>query len=139
VIRTAMCLLALAAIGAVLTSTAVDEHPAPPVSRLRPPVTSATPQAPALPRIAIDRQDRTSSAHRRREAEAFDARPLLSALPLERACVRIDIAGLAREGRTTVLSIAPGVHGRAFARAVYKRALALLDDPGTTYRLRWQR
>lgn len=85
----------------------------------------------------INRQDRTSAAQRRRETRAFDRRPLLAALPIELAGVRIDIAGLAADQRTTILELTPGPRGRAYAWAVYRRALAALGDSGHAYSTRW--
>ncbi len=69
----------------------------------------------------------------------FDGRPLLTQLPLELAGVRIDIAGLAADRETTILSIDPGTRSRAHARAIYRRVLAAYRDAGHAYELEWTR
>jgi hypothetical protein len=103
------------------------------------PVATRTPEPPKLGRDVIDRQDRTTRRERKRESRALDSRPLLTQLPLERAGVTIDIAGLAADRQTTILSIDPGTHARAHARAVYQRALAAYRDSGDAYELEWTR
>jgi hypothetical protein len=103
------------------------------------PAPTSTPAPPAVRPEVIEDQDRVSASHRRREARAFDQRPLLNALPIERAGVRVDIAGLAADGRTTVLTLSPGSRSRAFAEQVYRRALAAQGDTAAAYRIRWQR
>jgi hypothetical protein len=137
VIRVLIGLIVVAAIASALTSGDAD-HSAP-ATRSRPLAPVGTPATSQLEHAEIDRQDRTTPAQRRREARAFDARRLLTALPIVRAGVRIDIAGLDRDGHTTVLSISAGRRSCARARAVYRRVLAEHGDRGTNYRLRWQR
>jgi hypothetical protein len=136
----ALAVLALAA----ANLTATSDRPA---SRPRPsqrdvaatPAPTRTPVPPKLGRAVIDRQDRSTRRERERESRAFDSRPLLTRLPLELAGVRIDIAGLAADGRTTILSIDPGTRSRAHARAVYEHALAAYRDSGHAYGLEWAR
>lgn len=107
----------------------------------RPPDTTAAPKPtatpPSLTAAEVNRQDRVSATHRRRETRAFDARPLLAVLPLELAGVRIEIAGLAADQHTTILTIGAGPRGRRYALALYRRALAAYGDPGTAYAIRW--
>jgi hypothetical protein len=143
-IRALLALIALAAIAAALTGRDREPHADPRTTR-RPaptatstPRVAATPAPPAIERDAINRQDRTGRAHRAREARVFDTRPLLTELPLELADVRIDLAGLHRDGQTVILAIDTGPRSRAFARRVYERALRTFGDSGSGYRLRWQ-
>lgn len=101
------------------------------------PATPAT-TPPSLTAAQINRQDRVSRAHRRRETRAFDRRPLLAVLPLELAGVRIEIGGLSADGRTTVLTITPGPRGRPYAEHLYWRALSAYGDSGSAYDVRWR-
>ena len=143
--RALLGLAAIAATAAAITAGTgqpadpreIPPRPAPPAPAGAP-AARVTPAPPVLGRETINHQDRTSRARRRREAAAFDARPLLTRLPLELAGVRIDLAGLAPDGHTTTLAIDPGSRSRPFARRVYRRALATYRDPGRSYRLRWQ-
>ena len=60
--------------------------------------------SPAPPRLTgaqINRQDHLRPAQRRRELRDGRTRPLLAVLPLELAGVRIAIAGIAADRRTT--------------------------------------
>jgi hypothetical protein len=144
--RALLALAALAAIAAAITlgaqppSEQATPLPAPPTVTPAPvPPAEPTPAPPPLETAEINRQDRTSRHHRDREADVFDARPLLSRLPLERDGVRIDIAGLAADDRTTVLAMDSGRASRARARALYESALRRAGDPGTAYVLEWAR
>ena len=103
------------------------------------PYATRTPAPPVLDRDAIDRQDRTSTARQRAEARVHDSRPLLTMLPARRAGVRLDIGGLAPDGRTTVLAIDPGSRSRAHARRVLAALLDHTRDRGDGYRLEWVR
>jgi hypothetical protein len=98
-----------------------------------------TPAPPSIDRAAIDLQDRTSTTRRRAEARVHDSRPLLTMLPARRAGVRVDIGGLAPDGRTTVLAIDPGSRSRAHARRVLAALLDRTQDRGDGYRLEWAR
>lgn len=82
---------------------------------------------------AIDRQDHVSRAHEKREARAFDQRPLLAQLPLTYHGVRIDIAGLAADGRTTRLAVTATPDATGTPRAVYQEALRAFGDTGGAY------
>lgn len=93
--------------------------------------------APRPTRSQVNRQDQVSAAHRRRETRAFDDRPLLAVLPLELAGVKIEITGLARDGRTE-LEVRPGPQGSGYARSLYRRALAVYGDSGNAYTVRWR-
>jgi hypothetical protein len=103
------------------------------------PVPARTPVPPSFGRDVIDRQDRSTRRERERESQVFDSRPLLTQLPLELAGVRIDIAGLAADRETTLLSIDPGTRSRAHARAIYQHALAAYRDSGHAYEPEWAR
>lgn len=98
-----------------------------------------TPAPPPLERDAIDRQDRSSTTRRRAEARVYDSRPLLTLLPATSAGVRIDIGGLAADGRTTILAIDPGPRSRAHARRVLAALFDRTRDRGDGYRLEWAR
>lgn len=133
-------LLLLAAVGLQLPDQGLkprlprsEEQPAEPGK------SPATPTPPALASAELNRQDRVNRAHRRRETRAFDLRPLLAVLPLELAGVRVDVVGLAADNRTTILEIAAGPRGRAYAEAVYSRTLSAYGDRGTAYTVRWAR
>jgi hypothetical protein len=141
-------LFAVALLATIAAALTIASRPGPEGDRPRR-VTSAasprsieparTPGTPQLPRTALDRQDRTSAAQRRRESHALDDRPLLTRLPLRFGGVTIDIAGLAADGHTSTLVIDRGPRTRVFASAVYRRALATYHDDGRAYRLRWTR
>lgn len=102
-------LFVLAVVALQLPETQVPA-PSPPSSTATRPPTSTPPP---LVAAQLDQQDRVGRLHRRRETLAFDRRPLLSVLPLELAGVGIEIAGLAADGRTTILRSRPvgGVGG----------------------------
>jgi hypothetical protein len=102
------------------------------------PAETVTPQPPRVGAKTLDGQDRVSRTQRRVEARVFDARPLLSRLPLTRGGVRIDIAGLAPDDRTTILAIDPGRRTRAHARAVVEALQRRIGDRHD-YRLEWAR
>jgi hypothetical protein len=143
--RALLALAALATIAAAITLGAqprTDPRPPPPPPAVTPARSESAEPTPAAPRLKpaeINRQDRTNRRHRDREAEVFDARPLLSRLPLERHGVRIDIAGLAADDQTSVLAIDPGRASRAHTRAIYEWMLRRTRDPGTAYVLEWAR
>lgn len=78
-------------------------------------------------------QDQVSRAHDRREARAFDGRPLLAHLPMVIEDAVIDVAGLATDGQTTIIEVKP-LDGRvATARAAYRQALRARGDSGAAY------
>ena len=110
-----------------------NPHTFSPPQRTTPPAVTTTPSPPQPSRGVVDLQDRTSRAHRHREARAFDMRPLLNALPIRRDGVRIDVAGLAADTRHAVIAIAPGRRSRRHARSVYRRLLAATGDSGRAY------
>jgi hypothetical protein len=133
VIRFVAVLAAAAVLMSVVDGNGGGELPA---QREEP---TATPVPPVLRDAELNQQDRTSAQHRRREAHAFDTRPLLEALPTVRQGVRIDVGGLADDGRTVVLRISPGSRDLAHARGIYRRLLVAHLDAGTDYRIRWER
>ncbi len=94
-------------------------------------ITALTP-SPAPTRAQINRQDHPSPALERNQQAASSARPMLPALPITTAGVTIDIAGLAPDGRTTILTLTSRL-GRAHALAVYRHELARYGDTGRAY------
>lgn len=89
----------------------------------------------ALTAAQINRQDHPSRELLRRQQAARRARPMLSALPISSAGVRIAIGGLARDGRTTILTLTSR-QGRAHALRVYRRELRRYADDGRAYHVR---
>ncbi len=136
--RALIAVAVLAAIAAAVTlgSEQPPQRAASP-RRTSTPTPTVTPSPPALDRAVLNRQDRSDRRHRQREARAFDSRPLLSQFPLELGEVRIDIAGLAADGHTTIVMIDPGRRSHEFAHAVYERALTTYGDSGTAYKVKW--
>lgn len=103
----------------------------------RPVVVTPASQPPSAFTIdEIDQQDRRTAALDRRVAEAYNSRALLAKLPTTVDGVRITIAGLAADNRTTILMLSPRARGPRHAREVYRHALATLDDSGAGYRVR---
>jgi Flp pilus assembly CpaF family ATPase len=94
--------------------------------------------ASALTSAQINRQDRPSRRLLRLQRAASAARPMLSALPITTRGVTIVIAGLAGDGRTTLLSVRSR-RGRAHARVVYRHELRRYGDTGHAYRLVFER
>ena len=60
---------------------------------------------------------------------------MLAALPITSQGVSIQIAGLAPDGRDTILSLTDGRVGRAYALAVYREQLRRYGDSGHAYRV----
>ena len=89
----------------------------------------------ALTAREINRQDHPSRELLRRQQAASRARPMLSALPISSAGVRIAIGGLARDARTTILTLTSR-QGRAHALRVYQRQLRRYGDSGRAYHVR---
>lgn len=116
-----------------------DAQLAEPIDSFRPAPPTPTVTPSPLTSTEVNRQDRVGRAHRRRETRAFDRRPLLAVLPLDLGGVRIEIAGLAEDGKTTILSIAAGARGQRYAEDLYRRALAAYGDSGADYTVRWKR
>lgn len=110
-----------------------DRAPAP---ATRTAAAARTPRPPAPGHAELNRQDRVTRAHQARESRALEDRPLLSELPLELGPVALDAAGLAADGRRTIVTV-PGPD-RPMAEAAYRQALAALGDPGSAYELRWE-
>ncbi len=94
--------------------------------------TTAVTPSPAPTRAQINRQDHPSPAQVRNQQAASSVRPMLPALPITTAGVTIDIAGLAPDGRTTILTITSRL-GRAHALAVYRHELRRYGDTGRAY------
>jgi hypothetical protein len=83
----------------------------------------------------IDRQDRPDPRRQRREARAFDSRPLLAVLPTTLDGVRFEIGGLAAGGRATIIrASARGLGGRA-ARIAYDTLRRQTGDRSRSYLL----
>ena len=128
----AIAAVALAAISAL--TSAPSRGPAQTPLKTSRPAASRTPTPPALPRAALNRQDRVSSAHAVRESEALDGRPLLNELPLELGPTAIRLVGLNRHGRAVLEVDGPD---QRTAKAAYRQALRALGDSGTGYAVRW--
>jgi hypothetical protein len=130
-------LASLALAAAALTAPPDTQRARPaPTRAVRSLVPARTPRPPALARAQLERQDRVDAAQRRREGAALDRRALLAHLPLALAGVTIDIAGLGADGRTTMLELDAGGRSRAYARAIYARALRTYGDSGRAYETR---
>lgn len=83
----------------------------------------------------INRQDPAHGERERREARAFDRRPLLSALPATLHGITFDIAGLAADDRTTVIDADSRGVGRRRVRIAFETLLRRTDDRSHAYRL----
>lgn len=129
-----LAVLVTAALGLRVPEASIS--PSPRLRSIPQPTPKQSP--PKLSAVAIDRQDRVTRAHRDRETRAFDERPLLALLPLELAGVRIEISGLAADGRRTILRVYAGPRTAGFATTVYRRALSAAGDDGAAYELRLQ-
>jgi hypothetical protein len=131
---TVLVLLVLAAAAALQRVDRPEGEPSPPAATATR-VPSATPTPAAAGQIAA--QDRLTPAQRRRDRVALARRRLVEHLPVALAGVRIDVAGIAADGRRTLLELDPGPRGRRFALALYHQALHVYNDPGRDYQLRW--
>lgn len=83
----------------------------------------------------INRQDPPDGERERREAHAFDRRPLLSALPATLHGVTFDIAGLAADDRTTIIDADGRGAGRRRVRIAFETLLRRTGDRSHAYRL----
>jgi hypothetical protein len=92
----------------------------------------------ALTAAQINRQDHPSRELLRRQQAASRQRPMLSALPISSDGVRIAIGGLARDERTTILTLTTR-RGRAHTLRIYRRQLRRYGDNGHAYRVRVRR
>jgi hypothetical protein len=140
VTRVLLTVAAAAAIAvlAILAGRGDDQRTAPRESAGRAPVVVTPPPQPpsTFTPDELDQQDRPGREHERRVAEASTTRPLLRLLPTRVDGVRIEIAGLDADNRTTLLDVYPGGRGAAHAREVYRRALLTVGDDGSAYRVR---
>lgn len=127
------------AVLALLTALAAALHGSHPPAARRTPDGAATAaprlRAPLTP-AEINRQDHAPARLLRAQAAAIAQRPMLPALPITSEGVSIRIAGLAPDGRTTILSLTDGGLGRAHALAVYREQLRRYGDSGHDYQLR---
>ena len=89
----------------------------------------------ALTQREINRQDHPPRSLVRRQQAASRGRPMLSALPISSAGVRIAIGGLARDEQTTILTLTTR-RGRAHALRIYRRQLRRYADSGHAYHVR---
>jgi hypothetical protein len=133
--------LAFAAVVLVAVNLLSDErnHAAPsPTSR----ATRTTPlrhvPSPRLTEQQINHQDPPDRQRQRREARAFDRRPLLSALPTIWQGVRFEIGGLADDARTTIVVADAQGRGRRRAQIAWRTLLRRTGDRSDSYRLRIQ-
>ncbi len=83
----------------------------------------------------INRQDPPDGERERREARAFDRRPLLSALPATLHGVIFDIGGLAADDRTTIIDADGRGAGRRRVRIAFETLLRRTGDRSHAYRL----
>lgn len=104
---------------------------------LPPSVDESSPEPGGTEARGIDAQDRVSKQHRDREQEAMAERPMLDRLPLRVGEVRMSIAGLAKDGRSTIIEVDAGAGSRRAARAAYRRALKSFGDRGVSYEPRF--
>jgi hypothetical protein len=99
----------------------------------------ATVPSPAASSAEINKQDRWTKKEAREHLEAYERRPLLQQLPYVDDGISIDIAGLAADNETTILTVAtPGATG-AEARARYRQVLRRFGDSGRAYEPRYER
>ncbi len=112
----------------------------------RPTVVTVTravaPPAPAPPKLSpdqINKQDRFTAAEKRAQSHAMDSRPLLDHLPYVQDGVTVDIAGLAADNKTTILSVTTRTRTKQQAAATYQQILKRFKDPGTAYKVRYYR
>ena len=93
---------------------------------------------PRLTAEQINRQDPPDARRQRREAHAFDRRPLLNALPTTLQGVTFDIGGLAADGRTTIVRADAGGLGHRRARISYSTLRRRTGDRSRSYLLEIQ-
>lgn len=134
-IKTALVGFALVAVVCLAVVLLADSTPT-----TRRPSTPSAPAgaAPLTPRFTqqqINRQDHTSSRQARREARAFDQRPLLNALPTNYQGVSVDIGGLATDGRRTVVTVDAHGQGRRRALIAYRALRRETGDRSEDYEL----
>ena len=91
--------------------------------------------APLLTEEQINRQDPPDARRQRHEAQAFDRRPLLNALPTTLQGVRFDIGGLAADRRTTIIRADARGLGRRRARIAYATLRRRTGDRSRSYQL----
>ncbi|MCK9250801.1 MAG: hypothetical protein M0P31_17720 [Solirubrobacteraceae bacterium] len=92
--------------------------------------------APRLSPEAIQRQV-PPRGERRRAERAMTERPLLSRLPLRADGITVDIAGLDRDGHTTVLTVTGPGRSTSDLQAWFERLLRDHGDNGRGYRVRF--
>ncbi|MFP5364642.1 MAG: hypothetical protein ACLGI5_18140 [Thermoleophilia bacterium] len=127
--------VALVIVGAALLTEGSGGPPATPQPPGRQTSTLRRVPAPQLTDEQINRQDRPNPRRQREEARAFDARPLLNALPAALQGVTFDIGGLAPDGHTTVVvADAHGLGGRR-ARIAFETLQRRAGDRSNAYQL----
>jgi hypothetical protein len=132
---TALALLILAAAIVLQRADKPPDEPSPRPAATTHRVPAPTPTPATAGQIAA--QDRLTPRQRRRDGDALAQRRLIEHLPIALAGVRIDLAGIAADGRRTLLELHPGTRGRRFALALYQQALHVFNDRGRRYQLRW--
>ena len=133
-----LTIAAVAVVGVTLLAGGTqDGRPMPPASGTATVALRPVP-APRLTDEQINRQDPPDARRRRDEARAFDRRPLLNALPTTLQGVRFDIAGLAADGRTTIVHADARGLGRRRARIAYATLRRRTGDRSRSYRLEIQ-
>jgi hypothetical protein len=133
--------LAFATVVLVAVNLLSDErdHAAPsPASRAARPTPMRPVPSPRLTEQQINHQDPPDRQRQRREARAFDRRPLLSVLPIIWQGIRFEIGGLADDARTTIVVADAQGRGRMRAQIAWRTLLRRTGDRSDSYRLRIQ-
>ena len=134
-IKTVLAGFALVAVVCLAVVLLADSTPTQRTPSTRSSPAETTPSGPRLTEKQINRQDRTSKRQARREARAFDQRPLLNALPTNYQGVSVDIGGLAADGRRTVVTVDAHGQGRRWALVAYRALRRETGDRSDDYEL----
>lgn len=130
-----VAVVALVIVGAALLTEGSNGPPATPQPPGRQTSTLRRVPAPRLADEQVNRQDRPNPRRQREEARAFDARPLLNALPAALQGVTFDIGGLAPDGHTTVIVADAHGLGRRRARIAFQTLQRRTGDRSNAYQL----
>jgi hypothetical protein len=134
----AAAILIMLVVGVLVSNGARDGPPSSATSTTQT-YPARTVPAPRLGDEQINRQDPPDPQRQRREARAFDRRPLLNALPITLQGVTFDIGGLAADGRTTIIVADAHGIGRRRARIAFATLLRRTADRSNAYRLKVRR
>lgn len=139
--RTLLATLALAAIvvvGVTLLIGGPNDAPQTPMTSVPGSIQVRPVPAPRLTEEQINRQDPPDARRQRREARAFDRRPLLNALPTSVQGVIFDIGGLDADAHTTIVLAKTRGQGHRRALVAYATLLRRTGDRSRSYRLEIQ-